>query len=119
MAWLMDKPCPACQIVKIPAHDRLCANCKSETSKRYDKQRGSARSRGYTRRWAAVARAHLMKYPECVMCKRPAEEVDHIKPHKGDQRLFWDPKNRQSLCKICHSRKTATEDGRWETKAIG
>jgi 5-methylcytosine-specific restriction protein A len=97
----------------------MCKKCKSEISRQYEKTRKSAYARGYTRRWAAVARAHLMKYPECVECGRPAEEVDHIKPHKGDKRLFWDPKNRQSLCKICHSQKTAIEDGRWERKAIG
>ncbi len=36
---------------------------------------------------------------------------DHIVPHKGDQRLFWDPENRQTLCEHCHNRKTALEDG--------
>ncbi|WP_143035082.1 HNH endonuclease [Marininema mesophilum] len=27
--------------------------------------------------------------------------------------LFWDKDNWQSLCKRCHDRKTAIEDGRW------
>ena len=40
-----------------------------------------------------------------------AREVDHIEPHKGDDTLFWDQDNWQPLCKPCHSRKTATEDG--------
>ena len=39
--------------------------------------------------------------------------VDHIWPHKGDRALFWDRGNWQSLCKACHDRKTALEDGRW------
>jgi len=30
--------------------------------------------------------------------------VDHIIPHKGDESLFWDPGNRQSLCTNCHNR---------------
>ena len=40
-----------------------------------------------------------------------ATDVDHIVPHRGDARLLYDENNLQSLCKSCHSRKTATEDG--------
>jgi len=39
--------------------------------------------------------------------------VDHIVPHKGDADLFWQRTNWQPLCKPCHDRKTATEDGGW------
>ena len=31
-----------------------------------------------------------------------AEITDHVIPHHGDQTLFWDPKNLQSLCKPHH-----------------
>ena len=41
----------------------------------------------------------------------PAVDVDHIRPHKGDPTLFWDPQNWQSLCKPCHSAKTVKQDG--------
>ncbi|MAU22556.1 MAG: HNH endonuclease [Martelella sp.] len=27
---------------------------------------------------------------------------DHVRPHRGDQRLFWDDRNLQTLCKPCH-----------------
>jgi 5-methylcytosine-specific restriction endonuclease McrA len=27
---------------------------------------------------------------------------DHIKPHRGDERLFWDETNLQTLLKSCH-----------------
>ncbi|MGH3850135.1 MAG: HNH endonuclease signature motif containing protein [Pseudonocardiaceae bacterium] len=49
------------------------------------------------------------------MCKQggrivAAELVDHIIPHRGDQKLFWDQmKNWQALCELCHRRKTARE----------
>jgi len=43
-----------------------------------------------------------------------ATVVDHITPHKGDNDLFWDRANWQSLCESCHNRKTAAEDmGAW------
>lgn len=32
----------------------------------------------------------------------PATDVDHIEQHGGDQGLFWDPENHQSLCGNCH-----------------
>ncbi|WP_308302390.1 HNH endonuclease signature motif containing protein [Bacillus sp. V5-8f] len=54
---------------------------------------------------------HLARLPLCVECGRPGTDVDHIKPHKGNQALFWDSSNWQTLCKPCHSHKTATKDG--------
>jgi 5-methylcytosine-specific restriction protein A len=27
---------------------------------------------------------------------------DHVAPHHGDETLFWEPKNLQTLCKPCH-----------------
>lgn len=27
---------------------------------------------------------------------------DHIDPHRGDERKFFDPENLQTLCKTCH-----------------
>ena len=42
----------------------------------------------------------------------PATVVDHIVPHRGDRKLFWDEKNWQPLCKRCHDTKTLTEDVR-------
>jgi len=39
-------------------------------------------------------------------------EVDHIRPHDGDMRLFLDRQNVQGLCKACHTRKTRAEGRR-------
>jgi 5-methylcytosine-specific restriction protein A len=49
---------------------------------------------------------------ECLKSDKvvAASVVDHIKPHKGDKRLFWDMKNHQPLCKRCHDVKTAKFD---------
>ncbi|MEP2204764.1 MAG: HNH endonuclease signature motif containing protein [Tateyamaria sp.] len=38
------------------------------------------------------------------MCNAPATVVDHIIPHRGDEALFNDRNNLQSLCTPCHSR---------------
>ena len=39
-----------------------------------------------------------------------ATVVDHVTPHRGDKKLFWDESNWQALCKRCHDKKTMTED---------
>jgi 5-methylcytosine-specific restriction protein A len=73
--------------------------------------RESAAARGYGRRWQAARARYLRKHPLCITCGKagyiiPATVVDHIIPHRGDNRLFWDECNWQSLCKSCHDKKT-------------
>lgn len=68
----------------------------------------------YSRRWRELRARQLVAEPFCRECARRgmrtrAEDIDHIKPHKGDKRLFYDPSNLQSLCHSCHSRKTIAE----------
>jgi len=58
--------------------------------------------------------AQLLREPFCRECSRRglrvrATDVDHIQPHRGSWALFIEPKNHQSLCHACHSRKTAAE----------
>jgi 5-methylcytosine-specific restriction protein A len=88
-----------------------------------DKRRGTARERGYTARWARRSKRFRDRFPLCG--QRPnhqppvysrcfdehrttaAAHVDHVIPHRGDERLMWDEINNwQSLCRQCHTRKT-------------
>ncbi len=74
-----------------------------------DARRPSARARGYDTRWDKARATFLSHHPRCmmvrdgVMCGKPANVVDHIEPHRGDQAKFWDSSNWQSLCVSCHS----------------
>jgi hypothetical protein len=73
----------------------------------YDSQRDSSAKRGYGRRWRKARITFLQNNPLCKRCEQkgrvtPAEVVDHIVPHKGDQKIFWDSTNWQALCKQCH-----------------
>lgn len=94
-----------------PRHEpKYCGD--TTPGQRYDQSRKSAAARGYDHRWRKIRRAHLNKYPLCAECKRNgivrlANEVDHIRPHRGNIDLFFDMDNLQSLCKSCHSSKTA------------
>jgi 5-methylcytosine-specific restriction protein A len=72
--------------------------------------------RMYWGRWRRASARYLAEHPFCVRCElvglvTPATVTDHAIPHRGDDRLFWDAANWQPLCKLCHDRKTATEDG--------
>ena len=67
-------------------------------------------------KWKQSRMSYLKMNPLCVECKEQgrlvrADVVDHIKPHKGDYRLFWDVRNWQGLCKMHHDMKTARENG--------
>ncbi|MCU7917087.1 MAG: HNH endonuclease [Candidatus Thiodiazotropha sp. (ex Epidulcina cf. delphinae)] len=61
----------------------------------------------YGYRWQKAREAFLAKYPLCAEHARlgqtvVATVVDHVEPHRGCMKLFWDRDNWQSLCKQCH-----------------
>ena len=65
-------------------------------------------------RWRMMRAAQLLREPFCRECaavgiRTRANTADHITPHRGDQTLFYNPENLQSLCQSCHSRKTMEE----------
>lgn len=106
------RPCahPGCPAVsptgRCPAHTRPTA----------DDERPSAARRLYGRRWRDAARGFLRAHPLCATCQRHGQttaaiQVDHVVPHKGDLRRFWDRANWQPLCRTCGARKSATEPG--------
>ena len=52
--------------------------------------------------WRKRRAQFLKKYQRCFVCGAPATIADHIIPHRGDWKLFWDTANWQPLCKHCH-----------------
>lgn len=84
--------------------------------------------RGYGYRWQKAREAYLLVHPFCVYCLREqrivattvaeiilecahrelmppyGNVVDHIIAHRGDQTLFWDQSNWQTMCQPHHSR---------------
>lgn len=83
---------------------------------RTDKQTSTQRGYGY--RWQQYRNGWLRRHslcgdrlnersPQHSQCARdgravPGTDVDHIIPHRGDQSLFWDETNHQTLCSTCH-----------------
>lgn len=57
--------------------------------------------------WKALRLQQLTAEPLCRYCQQQgkvtaATVADHKIPHKGDETLFFDADNLQSLCKLCH-----------------
>ena len=81
-------------------------------------------SKLYKGRWTKIRTAHLGQSPLCVFCQEdgktePATVVDHITPHRGDTKLFYDPANLQSLCKWHHDSVKARAEETTETGVDG
>lgn len=112
------RPCrhPGCSV--LLSGGGLCDRHRKRRQRQQDQRRGSAASRLYGAAWRKARALFLSENPWCVHClargsnfKVVATVVDHIVPHRGDLKLFWDQENWQALCKPCHDIKTATEDG--------
>ena len=112
MPYAPMRPCrhPGCAKLCRPGHvycdehDRIFG---------HDALRGNAAVRGYNGSWRKARKAFLQKNPLCVKClsagrTSPATVVDHIIPHRGAQKLFWDESNWQPLCAACHNTKTGS-----------
>lgn len=95
----------------------------------------SSAQRGYGYKWQKARAAYLEKHPFCAFCLRDigisydqdaeaigvqcmeaghdlpfGNVVDHIIPHHGDQKLFWDFSNIQTLCATHHSSDKQKEE---------
>ncbi len=111
---------------KMPCRHPGCPELVEPGTKYCDKHKAmhpeemrSAGSRGYDSRWRKARKKYLECHPLCVECMKEgrytkATVVDHIVPHRGDQRLFWDRDNWQALCEYHHNVKTGREDSRPE-----
>lgn len=66
--------------------------------------------------WKKLRIDHISEEPMCRYCLErdgslvAADIVDHITPHKGDEKKFFNPNNLQSLCESCHNGEKAMEE---------
>lgn len=114
------RPCrqPGCYVLVSSGY------CEDHQLKYQDRRSEEAQSWRWmykTNEWINTLRPdQLLREPFCRECARKsvrtrATDVDHIRDHKGDWALFSDPSNLESLCHICHSKKTARE--LWQNRA--
>lgn len=81
----------------------------------YDQRRRDVPWRKWYRRkeWLRRRQMQLAEHPLCASCLRrstvrPATEVHHVTPHRGDWDLFVGSEL-ESLCAECHGRETRGE----------
>jgi HNH endonuclease. len=109
----MPRPPHVCTCGRIVPHGERCACQIASTrarNRRHDANRPTAAQRGYNHAWRKARLEFLYFHPFCAMCGQSATLVDHIKPHRGDDRLFWDRTNWQALCTSCHSKHKQREE---------
>lgn len=95
-----------CICGKTVAAGIIC-ECRRASKAAYDRQRPTARQRGYDSKWERAAKQFLAQPRNrlCACgCGRVADMVDHVIPHRGDMKLFWDQSNWQPMARSpCHS----------------
>jgi 5-methylcytosine-specific restriction endonuclease McrA len=96
----------------VPAGERCACQKAGDRARkaRHDRHRPTARQRGYNHEWQKARTIFLAAHPHCAMCGKPATVVDHIRPHRGDDTLFWDRTNWQPLCAVCHNKHKQREE---------
>ncbi|NKB83091.1 HNH endonuclease [Brucella grignonensis] len=101
----MSKPAYLCVCGKVVPGNTRC-ECQIINDRRrrdrHDRKRPNASQRGYNREWREARALFLQAFPKC-RCGEPATVVDHIIPHKGNMKLFWNRANWQPLCEHCHN----------------
>lgn len=108
------KPLRPCRHPGCPNLCKTGVYCEEHRpTESYDAHRGGAAQRGYGAEWREARKRYLERHPLCVKCREegrftPATVVDHVIPHRGDKKLFWDENNWQSLCESHHNRKTGS-----------
>jgi len=73
----------------------------------------------HTQRWIKQSKLYRRRNPLCVECLKYGITtdctgknkgcVDHIVPHRGDLRVFWDKDNWQTMCTMHHNQKSGKE----------
>ena len=73
--------------------------------------------------WKRRSRLQLLAHPLCAFCQKlgkvtPARVADHVTPHNGDPRLFYEGEL-QSLCWSCHSSRKQSIERRGYDTTVG
>ena len=89
-----------------------------------DQRHGSAASRGYGSKWTAAAAEFKRLHPWCLGCmavgvRKATDLVDHIVPHKGDMKLFWNRRNWQPACAWHHNAIKPILEAKFECGEVG
>ena len=117
----------ACLVSGCPHLATMRGRCPSH-ARQVDTARSLSSDRSHRRlynsaRWRRTRLAVLAAHPLCACheCRGAgllATVVHHVRPHGGDEGLFFDVHNLQAVAKPCHDRITARGGGStcWDTR---
>ena len=100
------KPCAKCGLNDVRVGTTYCPQCEEklkQKQKEYDKQRGSAASRGYDARWQKIRQLKLLRDPLCERCLPQAVQAVLVHHKDGNPRNN-NRDNLESLCNTCHEK---------------
>lgn len=111
----MKRAASACRNGRCPGLVRngvcsVCGPLRRQSQQAQDERRGSAARRGYDGRWQRIRALHLSAHPLCADCTDAGRVVEATEVH---HRIALrnggthDESNLLSLCKSCHSTRTA------------
>lgn len=118
------KPKRPCSYPSCPrlVEGRYCEEHQRLVDKQYNQYARDNFSKSFYKspEWIRARKLQLQSHPLCAECLKngkytKATMVDHIVPIKQGGSKF-DSENLQSLCWACHSRKSAEEGSRWNSK---
>lgn len=103
-----NKPCsrPGCNTL---TRGRFCEEHKRQHTREQEAKRPPGRAEAYGDEWRKLTKKILRDNPLCVRCHKQAQVVHHMKRWRRGGKT--EPGNLQALCKRCHDRITATQDG--------
>lgn len=113
---MANKPLRPCAQTGCPELTRETWCAKHKPPEKTSRRDSAAWNYLYKTKWWLETRTEqLLKEPFCRTCAVSGKRVkatvaDHIKPHRGNLRLFYDKTNLQSQCQSCHSKKTKEEE---------
>lgn len=109
---------------KVPCKHPGCPELVSSGTKYCERHKAmhpeevrSAAGRWYGYAWRKASKQFLQANPLCEKCKQQGKYVrvmvvDHVVPHRDDEKLFWDRGHWQPFCKKHHDQKTGSFDSK-------
>ena len=99
---------PGCNLLVESPETRCPAHFKPKKVNAFEK---ATRANEYnTSAWRKLRKQHLKRHPHCVKCGSTEKlQVHHTVPPRGNESLFYDEYNLETVCATCHRVLTAKE----------